>query len=771
MMTSNTLTASANTAGSLFQIFNLPKAGNSSYLFSDIIKIIGNEADPQTINNLPGITASSTAGTAVPELNIIDTSKLIGLLLKNINGETGKNAETNENLSGEQFYISENDLNDFITLLGLEKTSAVAQQLSEIEVEISPEFLEKLARFTGGSVKDNGKHLFISLDNSINDENKDDSEVIPSGNKKIKIIFKKIEQDNSLNSLQPELLAGDFNYKIIHTLETTGAVNPGLTAEPEKTIVVSPNAQANGSTKVSAKGQGVDQKIQVQTGNIEFELTSGEDEISTVKNSTDIAAKPVSDSQELTGNKLPVDKKPVFNVGSNIKIENPDKEITQVNTKSNNKAEPVINVSTEDSSDTDVMTAQKISIKSEMTEPAGEKIKVNMQESHTKLVIKPLPDKTGTESAEKISGRQDTKISLTLPGKEPVEGLQKTSVENTSTKNVSVENSSTKNVSVENSSDKTAPKTVEKVFSRPLIPNEILKGEEDIKTPGTTAKTVSELKSLYQVTFEKAEPKNPINNEKSLPHNFYTSDYEEFDNGLFTDKLQAVVKEKVIQGKPEEHSTNQATSSAKDGLPENKITVKESPGDSQDKSASNNNSGENHQGNKQNMKPGNEFILEPVQSRNASNDSASTGKTEPVKDYTLFKNINANDLIDEVKSLVVKGERSNVVLKLNPGHLGSVKLIIEIKDAVMNTKIEVENESVRQIVQNNVDILKQSLQQNGIHLNSFTVSLTSQEQKSSSAKPEHKKKGHTVKNDITIDEEINASASKKMGYNTYEYLA
>jgi Ca2+-binding EF-hand superfamily protein len=78
-MTSNQAASSANMTGNLFQIFNLPKSGNSSYLFSDIIKVIGIESEGgETVNSL------ASSFFADSSKSLIDSNKLISLLKANI---------------------------------------------------------------------------------------------------------------------------------------------------------------------------------------------------------------------------------------------------------------------------------------------------------------------------------------------------------------------------------------------------------------------------------------------------------------------------------------------------------------------------------------------------------------------------------------------------------------------------------------------------------------------------------------------------------------
>jgi flagellar hook-length control protein FliK len=94
-----------------------------------------------------------------------------------------------------------------------------------------------------------------------------------------------------------------------------------------------------------------------------------------------------------------------------------------------------------------------------------------------------------------------------------------------------------------------------------------------------------------------------------------------------------------------------------------------------------------------------------------------------------------------------------------------------MKESVMTTSIEVENESVKQVVQNNIDSLRQTLQQNGIQLSSFSVSLSQQHEQKTPGKSGGKKEKYQENDEVKSAAGEKKTKSKKMGYNTYEYLA
>ncbi len=137
----------------------------------------------------------------------------------------------------------------------------------------------------------------------------------------------------------------------------------------------------------------------------------------------------------------------------------------------------------------------------------------------------------------------------------------------------------------------------------------------------------------------------------------------------------------------------------------------------------------------------------------------------------VFKTVNAQELISELSNYMGQGKSKSVMLKLKPENLGKVKIVLKVVDKTVHANLEVENESVKQAIQNNISTLKQSLNMNGLQLSSITVSLSDGENKSGNAfTKQQKKKASRGLNNKKINIVNESVASKNMGYNTYEYL-
>lgn len=138
----------------------------------------------------------------------------------------------------------------------------------------------------------------------------------------------------------------------------------------------------------------------------------------------------------------------------------------------------------------------------------------------------------------------------------------------------------------------------------------------------------------------------------------------------------------------------------------------------------------------------------------------------------LPKLVEVTRLVPEIESLIKSGDRKVVTLNLSPENLGSVKVSLDIKDHSVNAKIEVANDSVKQIVLNQAETLKASLTQSGIQLAALNVSVNNQDSKSLAGERMKKKEG-TLSDDkkVSIKKGTGKVVVKNLGYNTYDYVA
>ena len=153
-----------------------------------------------------------------------------------------------------------------------------------------------------------------------------------------------------------------------------------------------------------------------------------------------------------------------------------------------------------------------------------------------------------------------------------------------------------------------------------------------------------------------------------------------------------------------------------------------------------------------------------LHNENVKYSSRTTEMVEKVKV------ISSGEMVREVYKVLENGEKQSIVLKLVPKELGAIKIMLDTVDNVLTAKVEVENETVGQVIRNNVEQLKQNLLQSGVNVNSINISYSSSQQKQHGFNNQ-KKKNSGYQQDNNLEEVDEAIITKKFGYNTYEYLA
>ncbi len=137
-----------------------------------------------------------------------------------------------------------------------------------------------------------------------------------------------------------------------------------------------------------------------------------------------------------------------------------------------------------------------------------------------------------------------------------------------------------------------------------------------------------------------------------------------------------------------------------------------------------------------------------------------------------LKIVDVKNLHKEFTQIIKSGDRSSVKMLLSPEELGKLDVKLELVKNVLKASIEVESEAAKQAVNDNLEMLKQSLQQSGVQVNSLNVSLnyTNEGKQNRFVKPKKKdneQMGEQVEFNADNEEE---KSYKNMGYNTYDYI-
>ena len=145
-------------------------------------------------------------------------------------------------------------------------------------------------------------------------------------------------------------------------------------------------------------------------------------------------------------------------------------------------------------------------------------------------------------------------------------------------------------------------------------------------------------------------------------------------------------------------------------------------------------------------------------------------QVEAKQSHEAFKTVKQHEILPEFSKLILQGEKQTMTLQLTPENLGKVKLTVDMIENQIVTKIEVENEQVKQFVQSNIEQLKQNMQSAGIPLTNVNVSLADDQKNQKVFTQKKKSLSRDEKEDVIEETKMNGP-KKQMGYNTYEFTA
>jgi flagellar hook-length control protein FliK len=135
-----------------------------------------------------------------------------------------------------------------------------------------------------------------------------------------------------------------------------------------------------------------------------------------------------------------------------------------------------------------------------------------------------------------------------------------------------------------------------------------------------------------------------------------------------------------------------------------------------------------------------------------------------------FKQLDLKNIKEEISSLIQKGEKKSVEFQLNPDNLGKMNIKLEVTNKMVSASIKVENETTQQAVQNSLEGLKNSLNQQGLQLSSLNVSLADADEKNNNRYFKQKKKNNAGLN-VKVNGFDDKFAHKNLGYNNYDFIA
>jgi flagellar hook-length control protein FliK len=136
---------------------------------------------------------------------------------------------------------------------------------------------------------------------------------------------------------------------------------------------------------------------------------------------------------------------------------------------------------------------------------------------------------------------------------------------------------------------------------------------------------------------------------------------------------------------------------------------------------------------------------------------------------TVYKNLKPTEILRELHATILSQDKQRVVYNLEPESLGKMRLLLETTQSSVSAHIEVESEAARQSVEANMQQLRQSLQQDGMQNVAIQISLKNPDQKQQ--RNGSQKKSTQAVGQPSFENDDEQTAEKRLGYNTYEYLA
>jgi flagellar hook-length control protein FliK len=110
--------------------------------------------------------------------------------------------------------------------------------------------------------------------------------------------------------------------------------------------------------------------------------------------------------------------------------------------------------------------------------------------------------------------------------------------------------------------------------------------------------------------------------------------------------------------------------------------------------------------------------------------------------YQNIKNADGNfkDIVRQFTLLLQKGG-GEAKLVLQPEHLGSVKMKIQLRQSEVITSVLVDNQAVKDLILSRLTILEENLLRHGFNLGSFDVDVKGEEADSQLARKEARGEG------------------------------
>ena len=140
-----------------------------------------------------------------------------------------------------------------------------------------------------------------------------------------------------------------------------------------------------------------------------------------------------------------------------------------------------------------------------------------------------------------------------------------------------------------------------------------------------------------------------------------------------------------------------------------------------------------------NTNEGNNTEIGNPLSNNVQKSGSSENAAKVFKEVPVSKNEVFSQIIEKAK-VVTNAGKSEIVMDLKPESLGKLSLKIVTEQGIVSAKFVAENQQVKEIIESNMQLLKDSLEKQGLSVQGFSVSV-GQQSNGNSRKSQLKKDG------------------------------
>jgi len=179
-----------------------------------------------------------------------------------------------------------------------------------------------------------------------------------------------------------------------------------------------------------------------------------------------------------------------------------------------------------------------------------------------------------------------------------------------------------------------------------------------------------------------------------------------------TEQLPAEEKATDVKESAKTSNFKEEDNSASADSSENKTEVVAKSVNTQE----NTSNGQNQQQDQQNVQPIGDVKVGLINNQ-AEIQKAASSMPQPIKSAEVI-----NQLVETAK-VIIGQDKSEMIIQLKPDHLGKLELKVVTEQGIVAAKFIAESQKVKEIIETNMQLLKDSLQKQGISIDSVSVQV------------------------------------------------